>query len=376
MEHEPIFHEPRHPQAPNVAPLETAHVRTVAEATGQVRVAVRSRRGAILFRIAFLLVTVIALYILWPSLLTVFESWPELLDLNPGWFLMMLALESLSFVCIWGLQRIALRTDRWFGVATAQLAANAFSRVVPGGAAAGGALQWRMLTDAGVDGAKVATALTASSLISTGTLFMLPLLTVPAALLGRPVPGGLAQAAWLGGVVFLVGFVIGWRLLFHDRLLHRVGLGAQWVGNRFHRGQAPLTDLPSRLVVQRDEIRDALGDTWWKALLYALGNWLFDYLALLAAITAVGSRPRPTLVLLAYSASMVLAMIPITPGGLGFVEAGLTGLLALAGVSGGDAVLAVLAYRLVSFWLPLPAGGVAAFLHRRRYQRRAAAAPG
>lgn len=341
---------------------------------GEVRVEVRAKRRAIVVRLLFLIITVIALYILWPSLLTVFETWPELLDLNPVWFVAMFMLESLSFVCIWGLQRIALVTDRWFGVATAQLAANAFSRVVPGGAAAGGALQWRMLTDSGVDGARVATALTAASLISTGTLFMLPLITVPAALLGRPVPGGLAQAAWLGGVVFVVAFLLGWRLLFHDRLLARIGRGAQWVRNRLHRGKPPVTDLPARLVVQRDEIRDALGDTWWKALLFSLGNWLFDYLALLAAITAVGSRPRPTLVLLAYSASMVLAMIPITPGGLGFVEAGLTGLLALAGVSAGDAVLAVLAYRLVSFWLPLPVGGVAAYLHRRRYRGQAAIA--
>jgi uncharacterized protein (TIRG00374 family) len=372
-----VDHQHRHPQSPNVAEVETSHVRTAQEATGQVHVAVRSKRGAILLRIAFLLITVIALYILWPSLLTVFEKWPELLDLNPAWFVVMLALESLSFGCVWGLQRIALRTNRWFGVATAQLASNAFSRVVPGGAAAGGALQWRMLTDSGVDGARVATALTAASLISTGTLFMLPLLTLPAALLGRPVPGGLAEAAWLGGVVFVVGFVLGWVLLTRDGAMRKVGRSAQWLRNRLQPQKPPVTGLPDRLVVQRNEIRDALGDTWWKALLFALGNWLFDYLALLAAITAVGSRPRPTLVLLAYSASMVLAMIPITPGGLGFVEAGLTGLLALAGVPAGDAVLAVLAYRLVSFWLPLPAGGIAAFLHRRRYRgREAAVEPG
>ncbi|MGZ8580699.1 MAG: lysylphosphatidylglycerol synthase transmembrane domain-containing protein [Actinomycetota bacterium] len=369
MAHHTTDH-PRSPQAPNAAPVAPSHVHSAEEAAGEIQVEVRSKRGAILLRLAFLAVTVVALYILWPSLLSVFETWPELLDLNPGWFVAMFALEGLSFLCIWGLQRIALRTKRWFGVATAQLAANAFSRVVPGGAAAGGALQWRMLTDSGVDGARVATALTAASLISTGTLFMLPVLTLPAALLGRPVPGGLAQAAWLGGVVFVVAFVLGWRLLFHNRLLRRIGRGAQWLRNRLQRGKPPVTDLPARLVVQRDEIRDALGDTWWEALLFSLGNWLFDYLALLAAITAVGSRPRPTLVLLAYSASMVLAMIPITPGGLGFVEAGLTGLLALAGVSAGDAVLAVLAYRLVSFWLPLPAGGVAAYLHRRRYRGR------
>ena len=84
------------------------------------------------------------------------------------------------------------------------------------------------------------------------------------------------------------------------------------------------------------------------------------------------SRDR-ALVLLAYSASMVLAMIPITPGGLGFVEAGLTGLLALAGVNAGDAVLATLAYRMVSFWLPLPARrgrGAAAPAPLRAQERR------
>jgi uncharacterized protein (TIRG00374 family) len=56
----------------------------------------------------------------------------------------------------------------------------------------------------------------------------------------------------------------------------------------------------------------------------------------------------------------------VTPGGLGFVEAGLTGLLALAGVNAADAALATLAYRLVSYWLPLPAGGVAYLVHARR----------
>jgi uncharacterized protein (TIRG00374 family) len=59
--------------------------------------------------------------------------------------------------------------------------------------------------------------------------------------------------------------------------------------------------------------------------------------------------------------------MPLTPGGLGFVEAGLTGTLALAGVGAGAAVVATLAYRLVSFWLPIPAGAVAAVIHRRRY---------
>ena len=68
-----------------------------------------------------------------------------------------------------------------------------------------------------------------------------------------------------------------------------------------------------------------------------VGRWAFDYATLLAALAAVGSTPRPALVLLAFCAAQVLAQVPVTPGGLGFVEAGLTATLALAGVGPGKA---------------------------------------
>jgi uncharacterized protein (TIRG00374 family) len=87
-------------------------------------------------------------------------------------------------------------------------------------------------------------------------------------------------------------------------------------------------------------------------------------------LRAVGAKPQPSLVLLAYTAAAVLALIPLTPGGLGFVEAGLAGTLKLAGVAASDALAATLLYRIVSFWLPLPAAGVAYALFRRREVRR------
>jgi uncharacterized protein (TIRG00374 family) len=87
---------------------------------------------------------------------------------------------------------------------------------------------------------------------------------------------------------------------------------------------------------------------------------------LVTAIVAVGGHPQFSLVLLAYVAAQLLAQIPITPGGIGVVEAGLTATLVLAGVGGGDAAVATLAYRLVSYWLMLPAGLVAWVVHRRR----------
>jgi uncharacterized protein (TIRG00374 family) len=335
---------------------------------------VRSRRGRGAGRIAFLLIAGVSLYILWPSLVKLLSASPQLLTINPAWFAVMVAVEAASFACQWALIRIALGTRGWFSIAMAQIAGNAFSRIVPGGAAAGGALQYRMLTRSGYEATRVGTALTAASLISTTTVLALPLFVLPTILLGAPVPSGLAEAAWLGAGAFCVFVGLGALLLASDRALCALG---RWleralnvVRRRVH--SSLIEDLPSRLRRQRDDIRRELGADWWKALLAAAGNWGFDYFALLAALTAVGARPRPSLVLLAYVAAVVLSFIPITPGGLGFVEAGLTATLALAGVSAADAVLATLAYRLVSYWLPIAAGPVAYWLQARR--RRAARA--
>ena len=95
--------------------------------------------------------------------------------------------------------------------------------------------------------------------------------------------------------------------------------------NRVRRKAEPLQQLPERLLRERDRILETLGPRWKRALSATVGRWTFDYLTLLAALAAIGSHPRPGLVLLAFCGAQVLAQIPVTPGGLGFVEAGLTG---------------------------------------------------
>ena len=131
--------------------------------------------------------------------------------------------------------------------------------------------------------------------------------------------------------------------------------------------------LPERLIAQRDQILEVLSARWWQAILFAAGNWGFDYLALVTAVAAFDPGfPNPALILLAYVTGQVLSTISITPGGVGFVEAGLAATLVLAGVPRGSAALATLAYRLVSFWLALPAGGLAYWRWHRRYGNRRA----
>jgi uncharacterized protein (TIRG00374 family) len=240
---------------------------------------------------------------------------------------------------------------------------------VPAGAAAGATLQYRMLAASGIDAAAAGSALTAATLLQLSTLAALPVVGLLLSLGGRPINHGLRQAAWVGLVAFGVLVAVGALLISSDWVVTKIGTLIQWLHNRVLRNHAPLEDLPARLRTERNLVRRELGERWRGALVASVGKWAFDFGALLAALAAVGAKPDPSLVLFAYAASAVLALIPITPGGLGFVEAGLTGVLALSGIGAGDAVLATLTYRLVSFWLPLPAG-LGAYTAFRVRQRR------
>ena len=320
-------------------------------------------------RVVLLVVSLVVLYLFAPTLGEVLSSWPRLAHLNPGWIAVAVLAEAVSLVCVWWLIALALRAGHWFAIATSQLAGHALSRVVPAGAAAGAALQYRMLAASGIDAPAAGSALTAVTLLQLATLAAIPPLGLLLSLFGAPLSPGLQQAAWVGLGAFVLLIAIGAVLVTSDRAINRIGAGVQVLRNLVLRHHPPVTDLPERLHAERDLVTKALGKRWWAALLASTGKWAFDYAALLAALAAVGARPDPGVVLLAYATGAVLGMIPITPGGLGFVEAGLTGVLALAGVPAGDAVLATLSYRLVSFWLPLPAGLTAYALFRWRNRR-------
>jgi uncharacterized protein (TIRG00374 family) len=302
-----------------------------------------------------------------PSILEVFTSWRSLLDVEVGWVALALVFVAASFVSTWALQRLAVGSKDWFAIGTSQLAGNALGRILPGGLATAGALQYRMLVRAGVPGARVASGVAASSALLFATLLGLPVLVVPAVLRGTGIDTVLARSVWLGAASFVLVAVVAVVAFGFNRPLRFVGRVAVALARRIPPLRARADGLPERLVRERNAVRAALGQGWKVAVAASVAKWLFDYLALVASLLAVGVKPSPTAVLLAYVTASLLGMLPFTPGGLGFVEAGLTATLALAGVAGGAAVTATLTYRLASFWLPIPAGLVGYGLFRRRY---------
>lgn len=359
---------PAWPEPPPVTPEEQARLEALAEHDLEEaeRTAPRRTTRQVLRIVVLLTLVLLTLYVLGPGLVEVLSSAPRLREIGWWWFPLMLLLEAGSFACMWAVQWIAVRRTDWWQISTSQLASNAFGRVVPGGGAAAGALQYRMLVDAGAPRGTTATGLTAANLLTFGVLLGLPVLAVPAILDGRVDSAIRSLLVW-AAMILLALVAGGIVLVVTDRPLRWVGANAQRLRNRLRRSRPPMTGLPDRLVRERDLIVRVVGERWKRALSASLGKALLDFAVLLVALEAVGANPALPLVLLSYVAAQLLAQIPITPGGLGFVEAGLTGFLALAGVAGGDAVLATLAYRLFSYWLPIPIGGLCWWLFRRRH---------
>jgi len=320
----------------------------------------------VIFRVLLLLATAVSLYFLFPSLVDVFTQWRALAHLDPWWLLLAVLFEATSVMSLWEVQRIALRTPSWFAVGTAQLAGTAAGNVIPGGGATSAAFAYRMLVRSGVRGDDVAGGLAAVTVSNTIMILAFPLLALPAILGGLRAPRGLLQTAYIGAGAFVLVVAAGLAAFLWDRPLQEVGRAVDAVLRLFP-GKRDAHGTGERLLRQRDGLRHAFGAKWLLALCAIVGKPTFDYLGLVCCLAAVGARPNPSLVVLAYSGAMLLALIPFTPGGLGFVEAGLTGLLTLAGTTAHQAVVATLAYRLLTFWLPLPLGGIAYLLNRRRY---------
>ena len=181
-------------------------------------------------------------------------------------------------------------------------------------------------------------------------------------------PGGGSFAitivpAIVAAVLFAVA---GAMALLPDDVERRLGRWASGSGRLAH-WMARAATVPAlaasgvRTAIELIRARDV-------GLLGAAAWWGFDMCVLWAMFHAFGSAPPFTVIWMAYFVVMLGNLLPL-PGGLGGVEGGMIGALAAFGVNVDLAVLAVLSYRGISFWLPTIPGAVAYFQLRRTVAR-------
>ena len=306
-----------------------------------------------------LLIVLIVEYLVVPQLAGPRKVAHLITQVNPFLLLAGVGLEAVSLVCYAQLTRAVLPLDHKLGLfrlMRIQMTTLSISHSTPGGSATGTALGYRMLTQSGVGRGDVGFALAAQGI---GSAVVLNVILWVALIVSIPVWGFSA----VYGIAAGVGVVL---LAASAALLFLFTRGGDRVGSWLERaaGHVPFIDGPAlrRSYVQVSERLAELGHQRrlvGRAVLWATGNWLFDAASLWVFVGAFGHFVNPDGLLVAYGLANVLAAIPITPGGLGVIEATLTTVLIGFGTPRGAATLGVVAYRLINFWLPIPLGGVA-----------------
>jgi uncharacterized membrane protein YbhN (UPF0104 family) len=253
----------------------------------------------------------------------------------------------------------------------------AISNAIPAGGAVGLALQYVMLSSYAVGVAAATAGIAVTSLWSLLMTLTLPVLGVLAAL-----TTGQIQSQWvwvaLGGIVATVVAVVAlWLILRSEASARTVG---QW-GNRLlaplNRRRANPWDAVGMSLDLRSSTAGVLTKHWrWVTVsnyLVVLAQFSILWFAIRGVAGPGGGGGAITLAgaFAAFAISRMASMIPVTPGGLGTVDAAMIALLVTFGLPESTAVASTLVWRAASF-IPQVCLGIATFIYWRIEQGRAA----
>jgi hypothetical protein len=255
------------------------------------------------------------------------------------------------------------------------LAASTMGLVAWGPVGAGAAThRWVRASGVGAGGATLATwvppVLNGLALLVAALLGILPLLTLHA-LTHRQLAGIWVSALLLVGIVVVAWLLVRGRAAAapaHSGFAHEVGPAmAAARSSRLRRFVARIAD---RVAVALDALAILGGGRWRRPVAGALGSTAFDALTLYLLFVAAGHSISPEALLAGYGVPLLLGRLTLLPGGVGVVETAMAGLYHTLGVPLPVAVSVVLAYRVLSFWLPTVAGvGCAGVFHFGRTRR-------
>jgi uncharacterized protein (TIRG00374 family) len=303
-------------------------------------------------------VLLVAKYLVVPQLSGAGRGLYLLTRVNVGWLAGGLALEGTSLLCYGLLTKALLPSGGpgWSRLLRIDLAAAAVAHVIPAGGVSGTRVGYRLFRAEGIKGSDAAVMMAAQGFGSAVVLNVLLWISLIASL---PVGGfhlvyGTVLVA-SGVIIVALAAIAAGILRGHggtSRVLRIVGeLAPGLSGDGLERGVRNARG--SLAVIGRDHRVLA------RSLVWASLNWLLDATSLWCFVAAFGFFANPVELFAAYGIANLAAGLPLTPAGLGVIESLAPLLLISSGVTRSVAILGVLAWRMVNFWLPIPAGAVA-----------------
>jgi putative heme transporter len=322
-------------------------------------------------------VTISGLYVLLPALAGVKSTWNRLSEGDPALLVAAAGLEILSFasyvVLFRGMFGGAIRLG-WRESYLITMAGVAATRLLAAAGAGGIVLTVWALSRLGMGRQQIARR-EATFLVLLYAIFMAALVVggvgLRTGILPGPAPFGLTVVPAIFGAIVIILALLAARF---GRDIGTAAKRVQKAEGAVTRVSRALGTAPAALATG---VRGSIAFVRARPpeLLAAFGWWAFDIAVLFTALHAFGGNPEITVVVMSYYVGMLANTLPI-PGGIGAVDGGMIGALIAFDVDAGLAIVGVLTYRLLAFWLPVIPGIVAYVQLLRTEPARAAPSSG
>jgi uncharacterized membrane protein YbhN (UPF0104 family) len=305
-----------------------------------------------------MLAALVLIVVLAPGLGDVRE---KLTDADPAWLALAVVFEALSGVSyVLMFRPIFCRQMPWRTSWEISWSSLGVGSIVPASGAGGLALGAWILHEGGMPAERIARRSVAFFLIKSSVNF------VAVAVLGTLLAVGLVGpdlSIWLTAVPAAASILV----IVLVAAIPRLGPGAPAPPGS-GRVRIAMVSVRGALVAGTAEAIELIRSRDKVMLIGAVGYWAWDNAVLWATFQAFGESPELSIILMGYLIGQLGGLLPL-PGGVGGIDGGLIGTLIVYGAPAATTAAAVLAYRVILFWLPLIVGGLAFISLRRGLNR-------
>lgn len=329
---------------------------------------------AIQWAVAIAVIVAVFVFVL-PSVVDYDEVWDAIGAMT--W----LELATLGLLAVWNqatyvlVERSARPELTYLQALTITQTSTALANTMPAGAALGAGLQGTMYVSYGFAPSDIGISMALTGIWNTFVKLGMPIIALSLLVVAGEPEGALVGAS-LFGLAALAAAILAFTILLRsERGAARVGRGLGRIAELAARATKRSTDRDwsGTAIDFRRRTIDLLRSRWPVLTLWTLVSHLTLFVVLLMSLRHVGISSNMVgneEALAAFAFVRLLSALPITPGGLGVVELGLTASLVAAGGDDAKVVAAVLVYRLLTFVLPIPFGAITYFVWRGQAAKR------
>jgi uncharacterized protein (TIRG00374 family) len=293
---------------------------------------------------------------IFPKVANYSEAWSAIQQMPTGYLVALFVATGVNLaVYVWPLQAALPGLGYGPGFVVRQTS-FAISNAVPAGGAVGLGVQYGMLDSYGFAAGAAASAIAIVSVFNVFATLVMPVIGVLALLASGMVDGTYLLMAVIGVLAIGVAVVSSTMVLRSERGARTVGGWADRLANplmrRLRHGRT--VDLTGKLLDFRSSVVDVMQARWVQVTLSTLLLQFTSWAILVLALRGLEAGTGTVTVtwnesLAAFSFARVASFIPITPGGLGTVDAALTALLSGYGATSSQALAADLVWRAATY---------------------------